>query len=167
MKRYSIYQKKLDNEAFSTSSEKDAVLKLSTTQWIDTTQQKVIVWVGMFYNGFTRPVFVKPDVKIDKKYYCNLVIGPALKEFKKLYPNDEYLFYQDSVQPHTSIYTLQFFNDNNLKFIPPQHWLPNSPDATPYDFFLWGHLKSQVNLHKVRTLTGLKKVIRYELKKSQ
>ncbi|KAJ4450069.1 hypothetical protein ANN_01476 [Periplaneta americana] len=45
---------------------------------------------------------------------------------------------------------------------PPVEWLPKSPDLTPLDFFLWGHLKSVVYSNRPRKLDELQENIRRE-----
>ncbi len=32
----------------------------------------------------------------------------------------------------------------------PTEWSPRSPDLTPYDFILWGYLKSKVPSHHLK-----------------
>ena len=44
-------------------------------------------------------------------------------------------------------------------FVPLEYWMPNSPNAAPYDYFLWRYLKHEVNKHKFRTIAGLKKAL--------
>ena len=39
-------------------------------------------------------------------------------------------------------------------------WPPQSPDLTPPDFFLWGHIKSQVYKSSPKDKTELKEAIR-------
>ena len=39
-------------------------------------------------------------------------------------------------------------------------WPASSPDVTPLDFFLWGHLKSQVYQSSPRSLEGLKNAVK-------
>ena len=41
-----------------------------------------------------------------------------------------------------------------------QNWPPRSCDLTPYDFFLWGFVKSRVYANKLQTIPELKAVIR-------
>lgn len=41
--------------------------------------------------------------------------------------------------------------------------MPNSPDADPCDYFLWGYLKSKLNKRNVNTINGLKKAIAQEV----
>ena len=42
--------------------------------------------------------------------------------------------------------------------------MPNSPDNSPLDYFYWTYLKRRINKRKVRTIGGLKKAIREEVK---
>ena len=60
---------------------------------------------------------------------------------------------------------LEYLRENNIPFLTPEQWLPNSPDVAPLDYFFWGHLKKQVNKRNPTTIRGLKKVIREEVKK--
>ena len=42
-------------------------------------------------------------------------------------------------------------------------WAPRSPDMTPLDFFLWGHIKSNIYKTNVRDLDDLKSRISQEI----
>ena len=42
-------------------------------------------------------------------------------------------------------------------------WSPRLPDHSPFDFFLWGYLKSKVYQGKLRTILKLKKAIQFEV----
>ena len=44
-------------------------------------------------------------------------------------------------------------NDRNIT------WPPRSPDLTPLDFYLWGHIKSLVYIKNYENLTDLKNFI--------
>ena len=125
-----------------------------------------MVWLGISANGCTKLRFVEPGVKINSVYYQQKIIKPFIEEdLPKLYPDGEYLFHQDSAPSHTSKSTINYHNQMNVKFIPPDKWLPNSPDAAPLDYFVWGYLKNKINKHKVRTLNGLKKALKEEATK--
>jgi hypothetical protein len=39
-------------------------------------------------------------------------------------------------------------------------WPPRSPDLSPLDFYLWGHLKAMVYQEKIRNMNHLKESIR-------
>lgn len=46
----------------------------------------------------------------------------------------------------------------------PISWAPRSPDLTPLDFFLWGHIKSNVYRTKVPNIEVLKERISEEIR---
>lgn len=126
----------------------------------------VMVWIGISAKGCTQVRFVKPGAKINSDYYIEKILKPFIrKDIPKLYPNRDFLFHQDSAPSHVSKKTLKFLRDNNIPFITPSEWMPNSPDCAPLDYFFWGYLKNRVNQRKFRTISGLKKVIVEEVKK--
>ncbi|GBL72824.1 hypothetical protein AVEN_128029-1 [Araneus ventricosus] len=98
----------------------------------------VMVWVGISANGVIKARF---------------------------YPNGDAVFHQDSAPSHASRVTQKFLMDQQVQFLSPQQWMPNSPDSAPCDYFLWGHLKDKVNKRRVSTLRGLQNAIRKEVKK--
>ncbi|KMQ84443.1 transposable element tc3 transposase [Lasius niger] len=58
------------------------------------------------------------------------------------------MWFQDGAPAHCSIAThnhlQQVFGERWIGRTGPVEWPPRSPDLTPLDFFLWGHLKSLV-----------------------
>ncbi|KAF2893190.1 hypothetical protein ILUMI_12983 [Ignelater luminosus] len=127
--------------------------------------QGIMEWVGLSANGPTKPIVIEPKANICSSYYVNKVLKPFLRDAKKLYPSNDYIFHQDSAPAHRAKATLLFLREQNVSFIEPEQWLPSSPDCTLCDYFLWGNLKSQVNKRNIRTLRGLQKAVRGELKK--
>lgn len=126
----------------------------------------VMAWIGISANGCTKVRFVKPGVKINADYYIKNILKPFIREdVPNLYPNGDYVFHQDSAPSHTAKKTIKFLLDNNIPFITPSQWMPNSPDAAPMDYFFWGFLKNRLNKRKVKTINGLKKAIKEEVKK--
>ncbi|KAK2702960.1 hypothetical protein QYM36_018485 [Artemia franciscana] len=76
---------------------------------------------------------------------------------------------QDGAPPHFAICLCDYLNQNF-----PERWIgrrgpvewPNrSPDLSPLDYFLWGHLKSVVYQNRPRTLDDLKDAILTECQK--
>jgi hypothetical protein len=124
----------------------------------------IMVWLAISANDVTKPFFVEPGAKINWKYYINKVLRPFLKEAKRLYPDNDFVFHQDSAPSHTGKTTLEFLKSNKIVFLTPLQWIPSSPDAAPCDYFLWGYLKPRLNKRKITTTKGLKKAIR-EVKK--
>ncbi|GBM17721.1 hypothetical protein AVEN_56038-1 [Araneus ventricosus] len=72
---------------------------------------------------------------------------------------------KDSAPSHASRVTQKLLTDQQVHFLSLQQWMPNSSDAAPCDYFLWGHLKNKLNKRRVSTLRGLQKAIREEAKK--
>lgn len=119
----------------------------------------VMVFMGVSYNGLTKPIFVKPGAKINSDYYINECLKPLFEEVKTLYPNGTWIFHQDSAPSHTSKKTLAYIRNEGVNFVQPSQWCPNSPDLAPCDFFLWGYLKTMICQQKVDTIKKLKKLI--------
>ena len=69
-------------------------------------------------------------------------------------------FQQDGATPHTAKRTLDWlqahFGHRVISRRCPIEWSPHSPDLTPPDFFLWGHLKDKVYSSKPKTIAELK-----------
>ena len=125
----------------------------------------VMVWLGISANGCTQIRFVTPGAKINADYYIKNILKPFIrKDIPKLYPNGDYLFHQGSAPSHKAKKTQDFLRENNIPFITPEEWMPNSPDNSPLDYFYWTYLKRRINKRKVRTIGGLKKAIREEVK---
>ena len=124
-----------------------------------------MVWVAMSGDGHIfKPIFVKPGVKINHRYYIDRVLKPFVKEAKKFYGKRKWTFQQDSAPAHRDRRTQAFLKCNKIKFLSPLEWMPNSPDAAPCDYWLWGYLKSRLNSKHVNTLSQLKRAITRELK---
>jgi len=123
----------------------------------------LMVWVAFSADHVFKPIFVKAGAKIDSKYYCKKIIKPFFKKYQQVYPEINMLFHQDSATSHVSKYTLPFLDSKGIKYITKEEWMPNSPDAAPCDYFLWGYLKHKILKRKVRTIEGLKRAVRQEL----
>ncbi|GBM84838.1 hypothetical protein AVEN_95667-1 [Araneus ventricosus] len=125
-----------------------------------------MVWMGISAIGVTKPRFVQPGIKINSEYYIQKILKPFLKDdYCRLYLIGDAVSHQDSAPSHASRVTQKLFTDQQVEFLKPQRWMPNSPDAAPCDFFLWGHLKNKLNKRRVSTLRGLQKAIREDMKK--
>nr|XP_042895080.1 uncharacterized protein LOC122268797 [Parasteatoda tepidariorum] len=125
-----------------------------------------MVWMGISVQGVTKPRFVKPGAKINSEYYIQKTFKPFLKDdYCRLYPNGDAVFHQDSAPSHASNVTQKFLTDQQVQFLRPEQWIPNSPDAAPCDYFQWGHLKNKLNKRRISAFRGLQRAIREEVKK--
>jgi hypothetical protein len=114
---------------------------------------KVGVWVAMSRQRISGPYFF--NFTVNSERYINNILEPFVNEL-----DDQELqyghFQQDSATAHTAFNTMrylrQFFGE---RIISRGRWPSRSPDLTPLDFFLFGHLKNKVftrNLHTVEEL---------------
>ena len=127
--------------------------------------KSVMVWVAMSANGLSRPLFIDSNVKINHQVYIDKVLKPFIRvDLPKLYPDGDYVFQQDSAHSHRSNKVAQFLKEKKIKYLPPQEWMANSPDAAPCDYFLWGYLKNRLSRQRITDVHKLKLAIRREIK---
>ena len=120
-----------------------------------------MAFVGLSSRGPSKVFFVEPGAKISSDYYINKVLKPFFRDVRKrLYPDNDFIFHQDSAPAHAAKKTQEYLRDQNIHFITPDEWLPNSPDAAPCDFFLWGYIKTKLKHVNVRSESELKNAVR-------
>ena len=76
-------------------------------------------------------------------------------------------FQQDGVTCHTTRANMSHLLDNFLgrlnAWFGEFEWPVRTPDLSPLDFFLWGHLKERVYRDSPKTLTELKEAVGNEI----
>lgn len=84
-------------------------------------------------------------------YYLEMLRNQILPAVREIVPPIEFnhlWFQQDGCPSHNTRAVRQFLNENfNDRIIcnqGPVHWPARSPDLTPLDFYLWGHMKNDV-----------------------
>lgn len=137
--------------------------------------QKTNVWAGIIRDRIVGPFFF--DDTINGARYLHFLQHELMPVICHLFPNplnpnltDERLwFQQDGAPPHYAAIVRQY-----LDRIFPGRWIgrrgtiewpARSPDLTPLDFFLWGHLKSKVYIQKPNNIADLQERIREEINK--
>ena len=119
-----------------------------------------MVWSGISYNGKTSLHFVRPNTKVNSQYYCETILKKFLaRDARKLYPNGDFVFHQDSAPSHVSKWTQEWMNPR-LRYIHHTKWIPNSPDAAPMDYFVWGYLKNKLESKKINDTAALKRALK-------
>ncbi|CAF1680033.1 unnamed protein product, partial [Adineta ricciae] len=95
---------------------------------------KLNVWCAMSRTHLIGPFFFEGDTVNGEKYLS------MLQNF--------FLPEQDGAPPHFAVDVRQYldhqFPQRWIGRGGPIRWAPRSPDLTPLDFFLWGHLKNIV-----------------------
>lgn len=115
--------------------------------------QKLNVWAGIFGDNIVGPFFLPGNLTGDM--YLDLLenhIDPILTEIIENnagnYVEDQIVFQQDGAPPHYALpvreYLDQRFPNRWIGRRGPTEWPARSPDLSPLDFFLWGHLKSKI-----------------------
>ena len=100
--------------------------------------QKVMVSVGVSRMGKTGIVFVEPGAKVNSEYYCQNVLGGGLlPDIRARCQCYSWTLQQDGAPSHTARNTLRYLRRENVTFIEPDMWPPNSPDLNPVDYTVW------------------------------
>lgn len=124
----------------------------------------VTVWCGLTSQGIIGPYFFQDrgrTVTVNEARYRKMLDTFLIPELQRLgIPLGRIWFQQDGATPHTTRRVLA-----RLKALFPGKviskggdfpWPPRSPDLSPLDFFLWGHLKERVFSQPVHTLRQLR-----------
>lgn len=135
--------------------------------------QKINVWAGILGNKIIGPIFMEEN--LTGELYLDLlenVINPLITESLEnqidqdgnLLLDEENLFFQqDGAPPHYALPVRNWLNETFPdKWIGRRgaiEWPARSPDLTPLDFFLWGHLKSVVYKTQPRDIPELRRRI--------
>ena len=96
-----------------------------------------MVSAGVLWNGKTKKNFIDPQkTKVNQKTYLDF-LKTLLPECRRLYPDNDFVFMQDSAPSHRTKATQNFLRDNTPDFISSQEWTPHSPDLNPLDYSVW------------------------------
>jgi hypothetical protein len=106
--------------------------------------KKIMVCGAASYRGLSKLVIVDPSkTKVDSEAYQS-VLKKILPSVRKLYPDEDWIFVQDSAPSHRSNSTQEFLTKETPSFIPADGWPPHSPDLNPLDYHVWGELRERV-----------------------
>ena len=136
-----------------------------------------------FPNGFmvvaalcgrgTLPLLRVPNnTKVNSQYYINFVLKPILEEYiPQKYSGElkKVFLHHDKCTSHTSKLTQQYLESVKarlgINFIENKDIPIKSPDASPMDFYGFGHLKQSLLKRHPKTKDGLWKVLNNEWSK--
>lgn len=118
------------------------------------------VWCGILNNQLVGPYFY--DGTLTGERYLDFLrnILPGLMENIPLDVRANMWIQQDGAPAHNANMVKNYLNDQfESKWIGtngPVKWPPRSPDLTPLDFFLWGHIKDVAYTNQSTSLIDLK-----------
>ena len=90
------------------------------------------------------------------KTYIDFLKTSLLPECRRLYPDNDFVFLQDSAPSHRAKATPNFLWDNTPFFISSQKWTPHSPDLNPLDYSVWDILQELVDEGRREPFANLK-----------
>ena len=94
--------------------------------------------------GKPRDLFVKPNVKVNAKYYCNVLLKRMITEMDRLAKHNEYLFMQDRARAHKAKLIIEMLKGKKqLRLAEPHHPSAISPDLIPVEFGICGLLHTK------------------------
>jgi hypothetical protein len=127
--------------------------------------EKVTVWLGMTARFVTPPFFFAGTV--DGPSYLHMLQTHCIPFLKRHHAFSRTTFQQDGASPHTSNAVKQFltatFSDKIISRGFTDPWPARSPDITPSDFWLWGHLKRAVFLRHPKDMKEMRCFIQEEV----
>ena len=101
---------------------------------------KLMVSAGVSWNGKT--IFSSTLKRlVNQKIYVDFLKTSLMPECRRLYPDNDYVFLQDSAPPHRAKATQNFLRDNTPDFINSQEWTPHLSDLNPLDYSVWDILQ--------------------------
>lgn len=123
---------------------------------------KINVWCGLSREEVIGPFFFA-EKTINGNVYLDMLENYCFPQLDDMENANSLYFQQDGAPPH---YKTIVRDALDVKF--PNRWIgrggpiawsPRSPDLTPCDFFLWGHVKNIVYAQKIRNLDHLRERI--------
>ena len=128
--------------------------------------QKVTVWCAVSKFGVWGPYFFEDSLKVvtvTSERYVKMLLEFVKPKLRELHIDSKIWFQQDGATAHTARLSLtvlqEMFPGRVVSLRGDVPWPARSPDLSPCDFFLWGHLKAEVFKSRPITLTELKAAI--------
>lgn len=120
--------------------------------------QKVNVWAGILGDNIVGPFFINGNLNGER--YLQLLQQDIIPAVQNLNVNfDEIWFQQDGCPAHNARQVQDFlattFPEQLICTRGTIPWPARSPDLTPLDFFLWGHLTQLIYGHRHDRPTNL------------
>lgn len=150
-----------NDRVYSVATKKSQVQERRLIRERDHFSRGIMVSIGVSRMGKTSVVFVEPGAKVNSEYYCEQVLRRGLlPDILSRCGRHNWTLQQDGAPSHTARNTINFLRQENVNFIEPDMWPPNSPDLNPVDYAIWGALQEKVYLRrKFTTVEQLKLAI--------
>ena len=121
-----------------------------------TFSSSLMVSVAVSKLGCMELFFVEPGVKVDGRYYREILLKKQMLPVMRHIAGDTYVFQQHSAPVHRARETVQLLQQETSQFICPDLWPPNSLDLNSVDYWIWGYVQERVYKTLVRDTNDLK-----------
>ena len=126
----------------------------------------IMFWCGISKDRIIGPFEIESG-NVTGDTYRNLLIR---KVFPRLQTQrSDFVFQQDGAPPHRAKRVRAYLNRKCSNYWigrqGPVDWPARSPDLTPCDFFLWGHIKAKVYATPVPNMEELRRRIKLECRR--
>ncbi len=108
------------------------------------------------------PHFFDKGLKITQKVYLKVMREVVKPWIDNTYPDQPYVFQQDSTPAHKAKKTQKWMEKNLTAFWPHSFWPPSSPDVAPLDYSIWSIVDKKVRAISHRNTAELREKIREE-----
>ncbi len=116
-------------------------------------------WGAIGYNSKTNLCPFSGTLSADG--YIDILRKELIPFMEQHYQDNDVTFQQDGAPCHTAKKTCHFLESNDIKYIHPEDWPPNSPDLNPIEN-LWANIQNIVSKRKWKTQSGYERAIRDE-----
>jgi len=99
-----------------------------------TFSKSLLVSVAVSKLGCSPLFFVELGVKVDGRYYRDVLLKQQMLPVMCRIAGDTYVFQQDSAPAHCARDTVRLLQQETPELISPHLWPPNSPDLNPVDY---------------------------------
>lgn len=121
---------------------------------------KIMTWAGIMRRGLVGPFFFEGNVS--GASYLQMLETQLMPTLDAIYGDNlsQMMFMHDGAPAHYSQtvknYLKEWFPGTVIGRNSELAWPPRSPDLTPCDYFLWGHLKTIVRSRKPHDILDLR-----------
>ena len=107
-------------------------------------EKKVLVWMAISPKGVSEALFQQSGLAINQHSYRDECLQKRLLKFVKAHHSEgQYVFWPDLASSHYAKTVVNWYNEQNINFVPKKINPANLPEVRPIEDF-WAYLKRMV-----------------------
>ena len=125
--------------------------------------RKIMVVIGICWYGKTKAYIVPEKAKVNADYFIQHILKPIVeKDIPRIYGDLSWKvrIHMDSAPGHVAKKTYEWLDERNVKYISKLQWMANSPDLSPMDYGVNGHLKEILRGKQAKDLKQLERMVK-------